>query len=78
MPAKQRRASVQRDTKETQISVQLDLDGRGYADVATGIGMLDHLVSQIAKHGLIDITLKAKGDLSTDEHHTVEDVGLAL
>ncbi|MGB2696034.1 MAG: imidazoleglycerol-phosphate dehydratase HisB [Dehalococcoidia bacterium] len=73
-----RKARVSRQTRETQITLELDLDGRGEAKVETGIGMLDHLVSQIAKHGLIDITLQAKGDLATDEHHTVEDVGLAL
>ncbi len=73
-----RRASVKRDTKETQVRVDINLDGRGEADVATGIGMLDHLLAQVAKHGIIDITLQASGDLSTDEHHTVEDIGLAL
>jgi imidazoleglycerol-phosphate dehydratase len=56
----------------------VDLDGTGQAQISTSIGMLDHLLSQIARHGLIDITIKATGDLSTDEHHTVEDVGLAL
>ena len=73
-----RRASVTRETKETKVSVDLDLDGRGDAKIATGIGMLDHLLSQIAKHGIIDLSVQAKGDLSTDEHHTVEDVGLAI
>jgi imidazoleglycerol-phosphate dehydratase len=73
-----RKASVERKTKETQVRVALDLDGSGETSVATGIGMLDHLLSQIGKHGLIDLTVDAKGDLSTDEHHTVEDVGLAL
>jgi imidazoleglycerol-phosphate dehydratase len=73
-----RRASVTRETKETKVSVTLDLDGRGDAKIATGIGMLDHLLSQIAKHGIIDLAVQAKGDLSTDEHHTVEDVGLAI
>jgi imidazoleglycerol-phosphate dehydratase len=73
-----RKASVERKTKETQVRVALDLDGSGETAVATGIGMLDHLLSQIGKHGLIDLTIEAKGDLSTDEHHTVEDVGLAL
>jgi len=73
-----RRASVTRETKETNVSVTLDLDGRGDAKIATGIGMLDHLLSQIAKHGIIDIALEAKGDLHIDEHHTVEDIGLAL
>jgi imidazoleglycerol-phosphate dehydratase len=69
---------VGRKTKETEIELALNLDGTGETKVDTGIGMLDHLVSQIGKHGLIDISLAAKGDLSTDEHHTVEDVGIAL
>lgn len=73
-----RKAKVERKTKETQIELTLDLDGQGSASVSTGIGMLDHLIEQVAKHGIIDITLQAKGDLKTDEHHTVEDVGLAL
>ncbi len=73
-----RKASIKRKTKETQITLQLDLDGSGKAEVSTGIGMLDHLIEQIAKHGIIDIALSANGDLSTDEHHTVEDVGLVL
>lgn len=76
--AAERRARVTRETKETKIRVALNLDGRGDARVGTGIGMLDHLLAQVAKHGLIDITVTAKGDLSTDEHHTVEDIGLAL
>ena len=73
-----RRATVNRETKETKIHVELDLDGKGDANVSTGIGMLDHLLSQVARHGIMDITIKATGDLSTDEHHTVEDIGLAL
>ena len=73
-----RKAKVARKTGETQVSVELNLDGRGDAQVSTGIGMLDHLLSQVGKHGMIDITMQAKGDLSTDEHHTVEDIGLAL
>jgi imidazoleglycerol-phosphate dehydratase len=73
-----RQAAVKRETRETRISVRVDLDGVGEGKIETGIGMLDHLLSQVARHGLIDITLNAKGDLSTDEHHTVEDVGLAL
>lgn len=77
MPAS-RRATVSRETKETKVRVQLDLDGRGDANVSTGIGMLDHLLSQVARHGLLDISIEATGDLSTDEHHTVEDIGLAL
>lgn len=67
-----------RETKETSISVTWDLDGTGTADVSTGIGMLDHLVSQIARHGIFDIILHAKGDLHIDTHHTVEDTGIAL
>jgi len=70
--------SYSRETKETSVEVTWDLDGRGKADVSTGIGMLDHLVSQIARHGIFDITLKAKGDLEIDSHHTVEDVGIGL
>ena len=76
--AADRRATITRETTETQVRVELNLDGRGETQISTGIGMLDHLVSQIGKHGLLDITLSAEGDLSTDEHHTVEDVGLAL
>ena len=77
MPA-ERRANVNRETNETQVAIELNLDGRGETDISTGVGMLDHLLAQVGKHGLIDITLQAKGDLSTDEHHTVEDIGLAL
>ena len=73
-----RRASLKRETKETSVSVDIDLDGSGQTAVDTGIGMLDHLLSQIGKHGIIDLAITAKGDLSTDEHHTVEDVGLVL
>jgi len=73
-----RKAKVARKTGETQVTVELNLDGSGDAQVSTGIGMLDHLLSQVGKHGMIDITVQAKGDLSTDEHHTVEDIGLAL
>jgi imidazoleglycerol-phosphate dehydratase len=73
-----RKAAVSRETKETKVSVAIDLDGRGDAQVDTGIGMLDHILSQIAKHGVIDLAISAKGDLSVDEHHTVEDIGLAL
>jgi imidazoleglycerol-phosphate dehydratase len=70
--------SYARETKETSVSVTWDLDGTGKADVSTGIGMLDHLVSQIARHGIFDITVQAKGDLHIDAHHTVEDTGIAL
>jgi imidazoleglycerol-phosphate dehydratase len=73
-----RTAEVRRETKETQVEVTLDLDGSGNASADTGIGMLNHLVEQIGKHGLFDLTVKATGDLHVDEHHTVEDVGIAL
>ena len=73
-----REARVQRKTKETDIAVTVGLDGTGKADIATNIGFFDHMIEQIARHSLIDITLKAKGDLHIDQHHTVEDVGIAL
>jgi imidazoleglycerol-phosphate dehydratase len=73
-----RTAQVVRETKETRVEVALDLDGSGAAKARTGIGMLDHLVEQIGKHGLFDLQVTATGDLHVDEHHTVEDVGLAL
>jgi imidazoleglycerol-phosphate dehydratase len=71
-------ATVQRTTAETQIRVELDLDGSGKADLHTGIGFFDHMLDQIARHGLIDLTIDAKGDLHIDGHHTVEDVGITL
>jgi len=73
-----RRADVTRNTAETQIRVQLNLDGSGVAKLATGIGFFDHMLDQIARHGLLDIDIDAKGDLHIDGHHTVEDVGIAL
>lgn len=73
-----RRASVERNTKETRISVTVDLDGTGAYDIATGIGFLDHMLEQLARHSLIDIALKADGDLHIDQHHTTEDSGIAL
>jgi len=73
-----RTASVKRNTKETDISVSVDLDGSGRAEIATGIGFFDHMLEQVARHGLIDLTITAKGDLHIDQHHTVEDVGIAL
>ncbi len=73
-----RQASITRDTSETKIAVSVDLDGSGKADIATGIGFLDHMLEQVARHALIDITLKAKGDLHVDQHHTTEDTGIAL
>ena len=73
-----RSASVKRKTKETDISVSVDLDGSGRAEIATGIGFLDHMLEQVARHGLIDLTIAAKGDLHIDQHHTAEDVGIVL
>ena len=69
---------VQRDTKETQIHVRANLDGVGEAKLATGIGFFDHMLDQIARHGLIDLDIQAVGDLHIDGHHTVEDVGITL
>ena len=73
-----REASIERNTKETQIKVTVNIDGTGKADISTGIGFLDHMLEQVARHSLIDISLKAKGDLHVDQHHTVEDSGIAL
>jgi imidazoleglycerol-phosphate dehydratase len=73
-----RRAAVTRTTTETDISLALDLDGSGRADIATGIGFLDHMLELFAHHGRFDLTLRAGGDLHVDGHHTVEDIGLAL
>jgi imidazoleglycerol-phosphate dehydratase len=73
-----RKATVQRDTKETQITVELDLDGTGAALLSTGIGFFDHMLDQVARHGLIDLKIDAQGDLHIDGHHTVEDVGITL
>jgi len=71
-------AEVRRDTKETQIRVRVNLDGTGSAKFATGIGFFDHMLDQVARHGLIDIEVEAQGDLHIDGHHTVEDVGITL
>jgi imidazoleglycerol-phosphate dehydratase len=73
-----RRASITRKTAETDISVQIDLDGSGRYDNNTGVGFFDHMLDQLARHSLIDMTIQAKGDLHIDDHHTVEDVGIAL
>jgi len=73
-----RSASIKRRTKETNISVAVNLDGRGAYDVSTGVGFLDHMLEQLARHSLIDIALKAEGDLHIDQHHTTEDSGIAL
>jgi imidazoleglycerol-phosphate dehydratase len=73
-----RKASIERRTTETEISASVDLDGKGAYEVKTGIGFLDHMLEQLARHSLIDITLTAKGDLHIDFHHTTEDSGIAL
>jgi len=74
----QRRAYIERKTKETDISLSLQLDGEGRSEVSTGIPFFDHMLSLMAMHGLFDLSLRAKGDLEVDFHHTVEDVGIAL
>ena len=73
-----RTSKISRKTKETEISVSVDLDGAGKFDVATGVGFFDHMVEQLSRHSLIDMAVRAKGDLHIDDHHTVEDVGIAL
>ena len=77
-PPSMRQATVERNTKETQITVTLKLDGSGQLDVETGLPFLDHMLDQIARHGLIDLTVRATGDLDIDAHHTVEDIGITL
>ena len=73
-----RTADVIRNTKETQIRIAINLDGKGEAKLDSGIAFLDHMIDQIARHGMIDIELKATGDLQIDAHHTVEDIGITL
>jgi imidazoleglycerol-phosphate dehydratase len=73
-----RTAEVTRNTKETQIRVKLDLDGRGVAKTSTGVPFLEHMLDQVARHGMIDLEIDAKGDLHIDAHHTVEDIGITL
>src|SRR5271169_5761048 len=73
-----RTATLSRQTSETDISLTLNLDGTGRADIATGIGFLDHMLTALTRHGLFDLTLRAKGDLHIDFHHTTEDVGIVL
>ena len=73
-----RRAKISRSTTETSIEVEINLDGTGAYDVKTGVGFFDHMVEQLARHSMIDITLRVQGDLHIDDHHTVEDSGIAL
>jgi len=73
-----RTASIERKTKETSISVDVNIDGTGQYDIQTGIGFLDHMLEQVSKHSLIDLKVKAKGDLHIDLHHTTEDTGIAI
>jgi imidazoleglycerol-phosphate dehydratase len=73
-----RKGAVTRKTNETEIVVEVDLDGAGLGKIATGVGFFDHMLDQLARHSLVDITVSAKGDLQIDDHHTVEDVGIAL
>ena len=77
-PRGPRTARVERNTAETRITVQVDLDGTGRADLATGVPFLDHMLDQLARHGLVDLVVRAEGDLHIDGHHTVEDVGITL
>jgi imidazoleglycerol-phosphate dehydratase len=73
-----RKAAIERKTKETTISAEVNLDGTGAFDIATGVGFLDHMLEQLSRHSLIDVKLKAKGDLHIDAHHTTEDSGIVL
>lgn len=73
-----RTATISRDTKETQIKVSIDLDGRGASSFSTGLPFLDHMLDQVARHGLVDLTIEANGDLEIDAHHTVEDIGITV
>jgi imidazoleglycerol-phosphate dehydratase len=77
-PLAPRRATIERATSETRIAATVDLDGTGRAEIATGIGFLDHMLTALARHGMLDIALKAEGDLHIDFHHTAEDVGIVL
>ncbi|KAB0676112.1 imidazoleglycerol-phosphate dehydratase HisB [Aureimonas leprariae] len=76
--AGRRDATVERQTKETKVSVRVDLDGEGRATIATGVGFFDHMLDQLARHSLIDMTIRTEGDLHIDDHHAVEDTGIAI
>jgi imidazoleglycerol-phosphate dehydratase len=78
MMSKPRQASVTRKTKETDISLAVDLDGDGAGEIVTGVGFFDHMLTHVARHGLLHLAVRASGDLHIDDHHTVEDVGIAL
>lgn len=74
----ERTASVERNTNETQIAIQLNLDGKGHASLKTGLPFLEHMLDQVARHGMLDLTIDARGDIEIDAHHTVEDIGITL
>ena len=78
MGKSERKAVINRETKEVKIALELDIDGSGVSEISTGIGMFDHMLEQLAKHGRFDLKIAASGDLHVDEHHTVEDVGIVL
>ena len=73
-----REASAERNTRETEIKLKLVLDGKGYSDIATGVGFFDHMLDGFTRHGLFDLCLRVHGDLKVDDHHTVEDTGIVL
>ena len=73
-----RTACIQRDTRETQIEIEVNLDGQGCSELETGLPFLEHMLDQVARHGMLDLRVKAQGDLSVDAHHTVEDIGIVL
>ena len=77
-PARSRTATITRNTAETRIAVTIDLDGTGLYDVATGVGFFDHMLEQLSRHSLIDLHVRTEGDLHIDQHHTVEDTGIAI
>lgn len=74
----ERRAAIERATRETRIAIELNVDGRGESRISTGLGFLDHMLDALARHGLFDLTVRAEGDLQVDSHHTAEDVAIAL